>query len=109
MRAYKTEIKPNQEQIKIIHQTIGTCRWIYNKFVEMNQIRYKNKLKYMNGYHFSKWLNNEFIPNNPDKLWIKESASKAVKQSIMNAHQAYQNAFKKQMIACDWLHSTPPF
>ena len=94
--AYKTEIKPNQEQIKIIHQTIGTCRWVYNKFVEINQLRYKNKLKYMNGYHFSKWLNNEFIPNNPDKLWIKESASKAIKQSIMNAHHAYQNAFKKQ-------------
>lgn len=96
LRAYKVEIQPNQKQLKIIHKTIGTCRWIYNKFIEINQIRYKNKLKYMNGYHFSKWLNNEFIPNNPDKLWIKESASKAIKQSIMNAHRAYQYAFKKQ-------------
>ncbi|WP_422785083.1 RNA-guided endonuclease InsQ/TnpB family protein [Staphylococcus hominis] len=96
LKAYKTEIQPNETQLKIIHQTIGTCRWIYNKFIETNQIRYENKLKYMNGYNFSKWLNNEFIPNNPDKLWIKESASKAVKQSIMNAHRAYQDAFKKQ-------------
>lgn len=95
-RAYKTEIKPNQRQINTINQTIGTCRWIYNKFVEINQLRYKNKLEYMNGYQFSKWLNNEFVPNNPDKLWIKESASKAIKQSIMHAHRAYQDAFKSQ-------------
>ena len=53
-------------------------------------------MKYINGYDFSKWLNNEFIPNNPDKLWIKESASKTVKQSIMNAHRAYQDAFKNK-------------
>lgn len=96
LKAYKVEIKPNNEQIQIINQTIGTCRWVYNKFIEVNQIRYKNNQKYMSGYDFSKWLNNEFIPNNPDKSWIKDSASKAIKQSIMNSHRAYQDAFKKQ-------------
>lgn len=96
LKAYKVEIKPSNEQIQIINQTIGVCRWVYNKFIEVNQIRYKNNQKYMSGYDFSKWLNNEFIPNNPDKSWIKDSASKAVKQSIMNAHRAYQDAFKKQ-------------
>ena len=96
LKAYKVEIKPNNEQIQIINQTIGTCRWVYNKFIEVNQIRYKNNQKHMGGYDFSKWLNNEFIPNNPDKSWIKNSASKAIKQSIMNAHRAYQDAFKKQ-------------
>ena len=96
LKAYKVEIRPTHEQKEIINQTIGTCRWVYNKFIEVNQIRYKNNQKYMNGYDFSKWLNNDFIPNNPDKLWIKESASKAIKQSIMNAHRAYQDAFKKQ-------------
>ena len=95
-RAYKVEIQPNQRQINTINQTIGTCRWIYNKFIEINHLRYKNKMKYMSGYDFSKWLNNEFIPNNPDKLWIKESASKAVKQAILNAHSAYQDVFKKR-------------
>ena len=96
LKAYKVEIKPSNEQIQIINQTIGTCKWVYNKFIEVNQIRYKNNQKYMSGYDFSKWLNNEFIPNNPDKSWIKDSASKAIKQSIMNAHRAYQDAFKKQ-------------
>lgn len=43
---------------------------------------------------FSKWLNNEFIPNNPDFHWIKDVSSKSVKQSIMNAERAFKNFFK---------------
>lgn len=50
----------------------------------------------MSGYNFSKWLNNEFIPNNPDKSWIKDSSSKAIKQSIMNAELSFKRFFKKQ-------------
>ena len=96
LKAYKVEIQPSHEQIQIINQTMGTCRWVYNKFIEVNQIRYKNNQTYMSGYDFSKWLNNDFIPNNPDKLWIKDSASKAIKQSIMNAEFAFKRFLKKQ-------------
>lgn len=96
LKAYKVEIKPSNEQIETIHQTIGTCRWVYNKFIEVNQIRYKNNQKYISGYDFSKWLNNKFIPNNPDKSWIKDSSSKAIKQSIMNAELSFKRFFKKQ-------------
>lgn len=45
---------------------------------------------------FSKWLNNEFIPNNQDYLWIKNVSSKSVKQSIMNGEKAFKKFFKKQ-------------
>ena len=27
----------------------------------------------MSGKSFSVWLNNEYLPKNPDKLWIKKS------------------------------------
>jgi len=43
---------------------------------------------------FSKWLNNEFVPNNPEYKWIKEVGSKAVKQSIMNGEKAFKRFFK---------------
>jgi len=47
----------------------------------------------MSGMDFSKWLNNEYLPNNPDNAWIKEVSSKAVKQSIMNAERAFRRFF----------------
>ena len=43
---------------------------------------------------FSKWLNNEFIPNNSEFHWIKDVSSKSVKQSIVNAERAFKNFFK---------------
>lgn len=51
---------------------------------------------FVSGMAFSKWLNNEFIPNNQEFVWIKEVSSKSVKQSITNAYGAYQKFFKKQ-------------
>ena len=50
----------------------------------------------MTGKSFSVWLNNEYIPNNPDKIWIKEAYSKAVKRSIENGCTAFTRFFKHQ-------------
>lgn len=50
----------------------------------------------MTGKSFSVWLNNEYIPNNPDKTWIKEAYSKAVKRSIENGCTAFTRFFKHQ-------------
>jgi putative transposase len=50
----------------------------------------------MTGIDFSKWLNNEFIPNNDEYLWIKDVSSKSVKQSIINADKAYKKFFRQQ-------------
>ncbi len=94
MRAYKTEINPTPEQKQIIHQTIGVCRFIYNFYLAHNKEVYVKEKKFVSGMNFSKWLNNEFIPNNPEYNWIKEVGSKAVKQSIMNGEKAFKKFFK---------------
>jgi len=43
---------------------------------------------------FSKWLNNDYLPNNPEYQWIKSVSSKAVKQAIMNGEKAFKRFFK---------------
>ncbi|KNF09825.1 transposase, IS605 OrfB family [Gottschalkia purinilytica] len=93
-RAYKIEIKPTAEQKMKIHRTIGVCRYIYNFYIAHNKESYEKERKFINGMNFSKWLNNEYIPNNEDKKWIKEVSSKAVKQSIMNGDKAFKDFFK---------------
>lgn len=50
----------------------------------------------MSGKSFSVWLNNEYLPKNPDKLWIKEVSSKSVKRSIENGYVAFIRFFKHQ-------------
>lgn len=96
MRSYKTEINPTAEQTKIINKTIGVCRFIYNFYLAHNKEVYINEKRFVSGFDFSKWLNNNFIPNNKEYMWIKEVSSKAVKKSIMNGETAFKLFFKGQ-------------
>lgn len=95
-RAYKIEIKPTEKQKTKIHQTIGVSRFIYNFYIAYNKEIYEKEEKFVSGMDFSKWLNNEYIPNNQDKKWIKEVSSKATKQAIMNGDKAFKDFFKKK-------------
>ena len=93
-RAYKIEIDPTAEQKYKIHQTIGVSRFIYNFYIAHNKEIYDREGKFVSGMDFSKWLNNEYIPNNKDMKWIKEVSSKATKQAIMNGDKAFRDFFK---------------
>ena len=96
LKSYETEINPSQEQIQKINKTIGTCRFIYNFYIAHNKELYSKGEKFMTARSFSIWLNNEFLPNNPDYSWIKEVSSKSVKKSMENAYAAFNRFFKKQ-------------
>ena len=96
LKSFKTEINPSEEQKVKIHKTIGTCRFIYNFYLAHNKELYDKGEKFMSGKSFSVWLNNEYLPQNPDKLWIKEVSSKSVKHSIENGCIAFTRFFKHQ-------------
>lgn len=96
LKSYKTEILPTSEQKQIIHKTIGVCRFIYNFYLSYNKKIYEDEKRFVSGYEFSIWLNNEFIPSNQEYKWIKEVSSKSVKQSIINANKAFKNFFDKK-------------
>ena len=94
MKCYKTEIKPTEEQKLIINKTIGVSRFIYNFYIAHNKEVYEKEKKFVSAYDFSKWLNNEYIPQNQEYKWIKEVYSKAIKQSIINAETSFKRFFK---------------
>ena len=96
LKSFKTEINPTQEQKSRINRTIGTCRYVYNFYLAYNKELHDNGKKFMTGKSFSVWLNNEYIPNNPDKAWIKDVYSKAVKKSIEDGCTAFTRFFKHQ-------------
>ena len=96
LKSFKTEINPTPEQKTRIHKTIGTCRYVYNFYLCHNKALYDKGEKFMTGKSFSLWLNNEYIPDNPDKTWIREVYSKAVKKSIEDGCAAFTRFFKHQ-------------
>lgn len=94
LKCFKTEINPTEEQIIKINKTIGTCRFIYNFYLSHNKNLYKENKDFMTGRDFSVWLNNEYLPNNPDKMWIKEVSSKSIKRAMEDGYKAFVNFFK---------------
>ena len=96
LKSFRTEINPTPEQKAKINRTIGTCRYVYNFYLSHNRELHDKGEKFMTGRSFSVWLNNEYIPDNPDKAWIKEVSSKAVKKSVEDGYTAFTRFFKHQ-------------
>ena len=93
-KALKIELKLTVAQKIKVCQTIGTERFIYNEYIKYNQEQYKLGNKFISANDFSKYLNNIYLPNNPDKKWIKEVSSKSVKQAMIYGEKAFKNFFK---------------
>ena len=93
-KALKIELKLTVAQKIKVCQTIGTERFIYNEYIKYNQEQYKLGNKFVSANDFSKYINNIYLPNNPDKKWIKDVSSKSVKQAMIYGEKAFKRFFK---------------
>ena len=93
-KALKIEIKLTKEQKTQVNKTIGVERFIYNEYIKYNQEQYKLGNKFVSANNFSKYINNIYLPNNPDKKWIKDVSSKSIKQAMIYGEKAFKRFFK---------------
>ena len=93
-KALKIELKLTNEQKIQANKTIGTERFIYNEYIKYSQEQYELGNKFVSANDFSKYINNVYLPNNPDKKWIKDVSSKSVKQAMIYGEKAFKNFFK---------------
>ena len=93
-KALKIELKLTVAQKIQVCKTIGTERFIYNEYIKYNQEQYELGNKFVSANDFSKYINNVYLPNNPDKKWIKDVSSKSAKQAMTYGEQAFKRFFK---------------
>jgi len=93
-KSIKIELKLTNEQKIQVNKTIGVERFIYNEYIKYNQEQYELGNKFVSAFDFSKYINNVYLPNNPDKKWIKDVSSKSVKQAMVYGEKAFKNFFK---------------
>ena len=93
-KAIRIELKLTKEQKIQINKTIGVERFIYNEYIKYNQEQYELGNKFVSAFDFSKYINNIYLPSNPDKKWIKDVSSKSVKQAMIYGEKAFKNFFK---------------
>ena len=93
-KAIKIELKlTNKQKIKVC-KTIGTERFIYNEYIKYNKEQYELENKFVSAFEFSKYINNVYLPSNPNKKWIKDVSSKSIKQAMIYGEKAFKNFFK---------------
>jgi len=92
MTSYKTEIFLNDSQKELFWKTVGTCRYVYNLYLDREKDYYEKEKKFLSAYSFSKELT--ILSKKEEYRWIKEVSSKAIKQTIINAEKAYKKFFK---------------
>ena len=93
-KSIKIELKLTNEQKIQVNKTIGTERFIYNEYIKYNQEQYELNNKFVSAFEFSKYINNVYLPSNPDKKWIKDVSAKSVKQAMIYGEKAFKNFFK---------------
>ena len=93
-KAIKIELKLTKEQKIQVNKTIGTERFIYNEYIKYNQEQYELGNKFVSAFDFSKYINNVYLPSNPDKKWIKDVSSKSISQAMIYGEKAFKNFFK---------------
>ncbi len=91
LKGYQFSLYPNNEQKKLINQTIGCSRFIYNHFLEERINEYKKTGRTLTCYEQIK----EIPELCKDYPWLKEVDSCSLRVASFNLEDAYHRFFSQ--------------
>jgi len=94
LQAYKFELMPNGEQRRNMSRFAGTCRFVYNRTLALQQESQKAGNGYIRYEEMAKCL--PLWKRDTDTAWLKEPPSQALQQTLMDLNKGFQKFFKKQ-------------
>ena len=92
-KGVKFRIYPNREQKNFIHQTLGCCRFIYNRGLAMRKEAFENGSKI--GYSQTSAMLTE-LKKSDDFAFLKAVDSIALQQSLRDLDRGFVNFFQKR-------------
>ena len=91
LKGYQFRLYPSDEQKKLINQTIGCSRFIYNHFLEERINEYKKTGRTLTCYEQIKEIP-QLCKSYP---WLKEVDSCSLRAAVFNLENAYHSFFTK--------------
>jgi putative transposase len=92
LQVVKVRLYPNAEQKQLLLQHFGSCRFVYNRMLDMKIKDYGEGIK-TSAYDLKKLL--PVMKKSEEFSWLKEIDSTALQNSILNMDKAYQNFFRR--------------
>lgn len=94
LQAFKFELKLFPSQIKRLYEIAGSCRYVFNKALDLQKTNYENRKKKLNYAELCKELTS--WRHDEETIWLNQSPSQTLQQSLKNLERAYQNFFQKR-------------
>ena len=94
LQAFKFELQPNGEQARSMRRFAGSCRFVFNKALAMQKALYEGGEKKLGYAGLCKELT--AWKSQPETLWLSETHSQVLQQSLKDLERAYKNFFDKR-------------
>ncbi|QIK37822.1 transposase [Caldichromatium japonicum] len=94
LQAFKFELKPNGDQARDLRRFAGSCRFVYNRALALQQERYATGEKKLGYFGLSKLLTE--WRNSTETAWLADVPVHPLRQSLKDLDQAYANFFAKR-------------
>lgn len=92
-RGFKYRIYPNESQRDQIARTLGCCRFVYNRALDVKKSAYAKTGKTVSWAELSRML--PAWKRDPETSWLAQADSMALQQSIRDLDRAYKNFFRR--------------
>jgi putative transposase len=90
IQAFKFWLRPTPEQAQALIGYVGTCRFVYNKALDLHVKNHKDGKPHLSAFDMQLLL-----PKWKKELpWMKQTPSQALQQSLKNLSRAYINFFE---------------
>ncbi len=91
LKAYKFRLSPTDEQKSLLAQQAGSCRWLWNHFLEVNQEEHAKSGKFIFAHDLITSL-----PNLKKEFeWLGSTFSQSLQQVARHFDRALKDCFKK--------------
>lgn len=92
-RGFKYRIYPNESQRDQIARTLGCCRFVYNRALDVKKTAYSETGKSIATNDLIKMI--PAWKRDPETSWLAQVDSMALQQSIRDLDRAYKNFFRR--------------
>ena len=93
IRAYRYRLYPSDDQKVMLAKHFGSCRFVWNYFLDLNNRRYAETGKGSSFKQMCKELT--LLKKEDEYLWLKEVNSQSLQQSLLHLETAYRRFFRK--------------
>ncbi len=116
MKTFRYRIYPNKEVSTILNQWFGQTRYVWNYYLNLRTVTYKDTAKGLSYVDNAKDLTT--LKKQEDTLWLKECSIHALQQELKQLDSAFKDffsrgkgypRFKKRGLSVDTLHFPADF